>query len=316
MKSVTEIIIKTDNGINVFNDFDQLRQVLNDIDYPTLKEYNEQMRSKLELIYQESYRKRLLYPCMDNFEKVVGSETKINFIKEAVASHFIFNTHTRSKHLARGYLFAGRTNYKDFKALYNLKNPFEAIKLPKIQQSGIETIPDEDFILIVAQIENPMIKDIITVLRYTGCRRNELLNLRLSNVDLANNVITIGDESFQTKTKKTRHIPLTKTVKEIIENRISGLKSLDDYVFHNPSGFVYSGDYVTHLWIQAVKVSGVKKQYKLKSLRSTFGSQILQAGNPIEVTAALLGNSVEVASLHYAKLRIENLKKAIESIEN
>lgn len=312
----TATIETTDDKVIQINDIDLLKKALGVItEFPTVREFFEIQKSRTMLIYSDGYYKRIILHFINCFEKHIGPETRVNSINKNVAFGFLTETLQRSKYLARQFLFAGRSLHKDFPALYNLKNPFEGLILPKIQHPGIVTIPNEDFDKILDQVDSETIKEIFICLAGTGCRRAELLALRKKDYDPVENLLQIGSELFQTKTKKIRYIPLKKSVKEIIERRITKLKTGNDFIFKNPNGYCYSGDYVTHQWIKAVKAAGVGKQYKLKSLRSTFGSKILQAGNSIEVTAELLGNSIEVCAKHYAKLNNENLKKAIQTIE-
>ncbi|MHB1697511.1 MAG: tyrosine-type recombinase/integrase [bacterium] len=102
------------------------------------------------------------------------------------------------------------------------KNPCTGIK--KLNElSRLKTLSDEDINKLINGATNKLTKDLITFLIYTGCRKGEALNLKWDDADLRNGVIAIKG----TKTKYDRHVPISKPVKELLNN----IERKSDYVF-------------------------------------------------------------------------------------
>lgn len=94
-----------------------------------------------------------------------------------------------------------------------LSNPASRIK--KLNElKRIKTMADEDIEKFINSFKSKPVRDLITFLIYTGCRKSEALNLKWDDVDLKNDIIAIKG----TKTKTDRFIPISEALKEIILN--------------------------------------------------------------------------------------------------
>lgn len=152
-------------------------------------------------------------------------------------------------------------------------------------------------------------KLIIDVLYATGMRRAELINLKLSDLDLRQGVIRVLG-----KRKKERIIPLlAKTIKlfnSYIEERNALTKINDfEYLFLLKSGnkiyetFVYR---IINGYFSKVS-SKVKKSPHI--LRHTFATHLLNKGADLNAVKELLGHSSLASTQVYTHNGIEELKK-------
>jgi integrase len=92
---------------------------------------------------------------------------------------------------------------------YIESNPFDKIKLPKIPQNKPVFISDIELKQIVSYEKDKILKDIYLFAFYSGCRINEILNLKWNNINFSERFISIkNDETFTTKSKKERIIPI------------------------------------------------------------------------------------------------------------
>jgi site-specific recombinase XerD len=122
-----------------------------------------------------------------------------------------------------------RVYFRTLKAAFNKavdwgyvnENYFIKVKLPKRQKLAPVFITSDQLSMICDQIDNEVIKDTVIFAFHTGMRRDEIVNLRWKNVDLHNNLITVGDETFTTKGRKQRFIPISDDALEALLRRKS-----------------------------------------------------------------------------------------------
>ncbi len=105
-------------------------------------------------------------------------------------------------------------------------NPFEKIPYPEVSYTSKEAFTKEEFdkifINIVRDIKwvNDFLRKrntaMIMTLVLTGIRREELLELKLSDIDWKNKKITIRDET--SKSKRTRTIPMSPDLRPFLED--------------------------------------------------------------------------------------------------
>ena len=99
---------------------------------------------------------------------------------------------------------------------YLSSNVFEKIKLPKRQAGKPSYITETELQKIIGCNIPVIVRQFVITAFYTGCRLGELVNLRWENVNLKENIITIGDKNFTTKTRKQRIIPIHPRVGQVL----------------------------------------------------------------------------------------------------
>jgi integrase len=80
---------------------------------------------------------------------------------------------------------------------YLRENPFEKIKLKKRQRITPAFVTEDQLEEIINSTENELVRDVIITAFCTGCRLGELINLTWHDVNLKDNLITIGNTSYQ-----------------------------------------------------------------------------------------------------------------------
>jgi integrase len=128
----------------------------------------------------------------------------------------------------------------------------------------------------------------------TGLRRTEALNLKRSDLDVDRNLIHV----VETKTGRTRIVPMNKTSREI-------LLGLDEHLFTklNP-------EHVSRKFGTYVGSAGMEN-FRLHSLRHTFATNLIAAGVDIYTVSRLLGHSDIRTTMIYAKSNIDLMEKAV-----
>lgn len=102
---------------------------------------------------------------------------------------------------------------------YISSNPFLKVKLPKRQKDEPIVFTDEQINKICELLTSKgkeVISDMVLFAVETGLRLDEENNLRWSDIEIRNKVITIGNRLFKTKSKKIRRIPLNERMERIL----------------------------------------------------------------------------------------------------
>lgn len=171
----------------------------------------------------------------------------------------------------------------------------------EIQIISIETLIK---ILGIAKNKNTYTRLIILLLISTGIRRNELVNIKINNLDLPKNRIYL---EF-TKSKKSRYIYTTDEINNLIKELMSHNKN-NIYLFEDTSGEQMKPARVTYvIWY-------IKNQLKLNKLhphlfRHSYATYLLKNGASLEDVRKLLGHTTIKMTLRYLHLSNEDLQRA------
>lgn len=146
----------------------------------------------------------------------------------------------------------------------------------------------------------------------TGVRNAEAIGLRVSNIDQKKRIITIkevlartlkGAHSKnrirkETKNGKTRQLPLSDDLLEILRPLIIG-KASDDLVFLSHTGIAIDDNNFQKRVFKKVLQKLKIKERVLYACRHTFNSRCIDSGITPVMTAFLMGNNPETALRNY-----------------
>ena len=145
--------------------------------------------------------------------------------------------------------------------------------------------------------------DIIRLLLLTGCRRNEILRLRWSEVDRDRLVLADGKTG-------PRIVPLNTQARRILERRPRGGSS---FVFPSPSDPTRPRNRNIAFWNRARREACIE-DVRLHDLRHTHASHAVMNGVPVPVVSRLLGHSDVRSTLRYAHLGDREIEQAAERV--
>ena len=145
--------------------------------------------------------------------------------------------------------------------------------------------------------------DIIRLLLLTGCRRNEILHLRWSEVRGEMLILEDGKTG-------SRKVPLNAQARRILE-RQPGTES--PYVFPSPLDPNRPCSENLPLWYRIRREAGIE-DCRLHDLRHTHASQAVMSGIPVPVVSRLLGHSNVAMTLRYAHLGDREIEEAAERV--
>ena len=201
---------------------------------------------------------------------------------------------------------------------YVKENYFQKVKLPKKQQVNPVFLNSDQLLEICDHLKNKTIKDVVVFAFYTGMRLNEIVNLRLKNVDLQNKVITVGDDGFTTKGRNQRFIPINEETLVTILSQQKRKKVIPinkTYLFCKDDGKRFTGDYISKRFKLACKTAGADPSIHFHSLRHSFASNLVQKGVPLYTIKELLGHSSISTTEIYSHLNMDSLREAIKKLD-
>ena len=171
---------------------------------------------------------------------------------------------------------------------YSIERPRKESKLPKV-------LSKEEIISIINHTNNIKHKCIVSLLYSSGLRRNELLELKLQDIDSKRMVIRVE----QAKGNKDRYTVLNKSVLDDLRKYFKIYKP-KTYLFENPiSDNKYSSSSVLQIVVKSAKNAGIKERVTPHMLRHSFATHLLESGTDIRYIQLLLGhNSTKTTEIY------------------
>ncbi len=148
-------------------------------------------------------------------------------------------------------------------------------------------------------------KPIFRFILETGCRPSEACRLHWEDVELDKNLCTIDKHKVVKRTGEPRTIALSPAAREILDK----IPHREGFVFLNRLKRPFKANGLrSTLWRCTSK-----KFHSVYSLRHTRAQSILDNGGSLEDVAAILGNSVNTATV-YAKIRAERARRVASTL--
>jgi len=188
---------------------------------------------------------------------------------------------------------------------YLRDNPFKGIKMLKVTKQPVRFLTQEEIDRLI-ECASLWLKPILIVLRNTGLRRHELLNLRWKDIDFDNKTILVTSR----KTNSFRIIPMNQELYQTLlwlkdnyplpymDKTIPRQVNQMDYVFCHPNGNTLKE--FKRSFYNACRKAGIKAYPHL--FRHTFASHLVMNGVDLVSVKELLGHTNITTTMIYAHL--------------
>ncbi len=192
-------------------------------------------------------------------------------------------------------------------------NPFSRQPLISVpQQAPVIFSPSQIHKLLTTDMST-WLRSVIIVGILTGMRRDEMLNMRCSQIDRNRGFITIqSTPNFRTKTGRLRTIPIIRVLRKVLATLSKC--AVGEYVIHQ-NGEPIKGYNASVRFKRMIRKLDMPEGLHLHSLRHSFASWLALDGESIYQISKLLGHSGErVTQQFYAHLQPEHLRDVIDRI--
>lgn len=288
------------------------KESIQDITYLEFYKFYQEYSSRR---FSKSYQDFLRY-AFTQFQRILPETI---MLKEVTANHiekFIqLKLSESGEKIVSGYL---RTLQAAFERAVELsylhKNVFKKIKKLKLKQNPPLFLSTEEFQKVIEYEKDDQLKLIYKVAAYTGLRMGEIRFLKWSSIDFENSLIkVINHEQFETKSKKSRIIPLHSILKK-------DLLYHWEKNFNNEFIFLYRGEvlkrnYLSTRFKKVIRIVGLNDNYHFHSLRHCFASWLVQKGVSIYHVSKLLGHADIKTTQIYAHLNSSDLAESVKILE-
>jgi len=173
------------------------------------------------------------------------------------------------------------------------------------KEKKLPTVLSRDEILkIIHTIKNPKHRLAIQLLYSSGLRVSEVVRLKVKDVHIDELKLMIR----AAKGKKDRVTIFSESLKLPLQKLIS-YKVPDDFLIESERGGRLSERTVQHIFQQALKASGIKKDATCHTLRHSFATHLLESGVDIRYIQQLLGHTSLKTTQIYTKVVSPSLQK-------
>jgi integrase len=195
---------------------------------------------------------------------------------------------------------------------YLENNPASSVVKLKVPKNPPKFLSQDEIQRLIEAAKYSHIYPLIITALHTGMRKAELLNLKWSDIDYQQGIITIQNKTdWHTKNYKPRMLQMTPFLCEILKEHKS---LMDESGFDCEYVFTYKGERILQdirkSFGSILKASGLKN-VTLHVLRHTFASQLAMAGVPLMDVQALMGHQSFETTLQYAHLSDDHVKKQV-----
>jgi site-specific recombinase XerD len=229
----------------------------------------------------------------------------VEFINHLAAQKVSAVTRKRKLASIRGFL----KFLKDNGIIFG--NPADTIEGPIREERDPAILMKTEYkALLQVAGENPRDFAIVMLFLQTGLRVSELVNLKLSDVDLVSKEITVR----QGKGRKDRVVPLVGQALTALKSYVAVRDQGSDYeqVFLARNGTSMDPRTVRYRIKKYYEEAGIKKKASVHTLRHTFATHQIHNGLKINQLKEVLGHRQMETTYKYVHLDRTNLRAEME----
>ena len=199
-----------------------------------------------------------------------------------------------------------------YEIVKGMPNRFYEIERPRKQKMLPKVLSKVEIRQMIDMAGNMKNKCIVALIYSTGIRREELLNLKLTDIDSKRMMICIN----MAKGNKDRLTLLSEQLLRMLRIYYKSWKP-KTYLFEGPKGKKYSPSSVRQIVKRAAENAGIKKRVTPHMLRHSFATHLLESGTDLRYIQNLLGHQSSKTTeiyTHVATSHLQNIKNPFDSL--
>ena len=194
-------------------------------------------------------------------------------------------------------------------AIKHFANRFEetAIDSPELKRPGkdrrLPTVLSYAEIIALLQVTaNLKHRTALALLYSSGLRISELINLKLSALDIERGQILIKNS----KGRKDRYVVMAKSFIPLLKNYLFTYKPTY-YFIENPKGTSYSASSIRKFLKRSCEKAGITKHVTPHTLRHSYATHLLENGVGLRYIQELLGHTKPETTMIYTRVAQKDL---------
>ncbi|EIW19496.1 MULTISPECIES: tyrosine-type recombinase/integrase [Pelosinus] len=219
---------------------------------------------------------------------------------------------------------------------YILNNPAEGLQVPPKGKKKVVPLIKDELKLLLSETKGTRNYLFYVLSVYSGARIGEVLGLSWADINFKKNTIHINHslnynsklkkcELGPTKTGKPRDVPILPKLIDIIKQhkaeqakeklQIGKEYNKENMVFCDYNGLYLSPNNMRIQFNKVINQLGISKECTPHTLRHTFVSQMISAGNNIKLISEIVGHAnINITMDTYGHLIPGDASKAIEAL--
>jgi integrase len=171
------------------------------------------------------------------------------------------------------------------------RNPADVVERPRVRRAAkIDVLRPEEVLALVRAAESEQDAAIFHTAAFAGLRMGELLALRWRDVDFTRRTIHVRENWTQGETTTPkggteRAVPMAEEVAQRLARlgQRDHFTADDDLVFCTPRGQHVGYKSLKERYRAALRMAGVREDFRFHNLRHTFGSTVIRHADSREV---------------------------------
>ena len=190
-----------------------------------------------------------------------------------------------------------------YEVVMEMPNRFYSIERPRKKESLPKVISAEEVQMIINNTNNIKHKCIVSLLYSAGLRLQELINLKIEDIDSKRMVINV----IKGKGGKDRITLLSPLLLNDLREYFIKYKPTF-FLFEGMTGKQYSSSSIANIIDNSAKKAKINKRITPHILRHSFATHLLETGTDLRYIQVLLGHSSSKTTEIYTHVAINNIK--------
>jgi len=197
-----------------------------------------------------------------------------------------------------------------YEVVLDMPNRFYAIERPRKEHKLPKVLSKEEVLAVINNTNNIKHKCIVSLLYSAGLRRNELLNLKIEDIDSKRMLIHV----IAAKGNNDRYTLLSNTVLIGLRDYYRKFKPVK-YLFEGHYNKQYSAASVVKIVKRAAINSGIRKNVTPHMLRHSFATHLLENGTDLRYIQSLLGHKSSKTTEIYTHVALNAFTTIINPLD-